>query len=588
MPPVQRKVVLTGPVQVKELADMLGTKATELIKRLINLGVMVGVNHEIDKETAAIVASEMGATVEERASRIEQEEILLQGESDPQASLKPRPPVVTVMGHVDHGKTSLLDRIRSSRVTQSEAGGITQHIGASVVDWQDRAVVFLDTPGHEAFTAMRARGAQVTDIAVLVVAANDGVMPQTIEAINHAKAAHVPIVVAVNKMDLPDANPDRVRNELAEQGLVSDSWGGDTMMVPVSARTGDGLSDLLDAILFQADLLELKANPDRAADGTVIEAKLDKGRGPVATILVKRGTLNVGDIFVSGAVFGRVRALINDRGQRVKQMGPSMPVEVLGCNNVPEAGDDFVILEDEKQAKSVADARASRVRQASDPGQRGVSLDEFMQRLKDEEIRDLNLVIKADVQGSAEALSQAVSKITNEEARVRVLHTGVGTVTESDVMLAQASGAIIIGFGVGVESKARQLGEREKVDVRQYRVIYEVVDDIQQALTGMLTPKFKEIILGRAEVREVFRVPKIGAVGGCYVTEGKILRSGQVRILRNGVVVHEGPIGSLKRFKDDVREVATGFECGIGLEKFNDIKVGDILEVFTQEEVKAS
>lgn len=588
MPPVQRKVVLTGPVQVKELADMLGTKATELIKRLINLGVMVGVNHEIDKETAAIVASEMGATVEERASRIEQEEILLQGESDPQASLKPRPPVVTVMGHVDHGKTSLLDRIRSSRVTQSEAGGITQHIGASVVDWQDRAVVFLDTPGHEAFTAMRARGAQVTDIAVLVVAANDGVMPQTIEAINHAKAAHVPIVVAVNKMDLPDANPDRVRNELAEQGLVSDSWGGDTMMVPVSARTGDGLSDLLDAILFQADLLELKANPDRAADGTVIEAKLDKGRGPVATILVKRGTLNVGDIFVSGAVFGRVRALINDRGQRVKQMGPSMPVEVLGFNNVPEAGDDFVILEDEKQAKSVADARASRVRQASDPGQRGVSLDEFMQRLKDEEIRDLNLVIKADVQGSAEALSQAVSKITNEEARVRVLHTGVGTVTESDVMLAQASGAIIIGFGVGVESKARQLGEREKVDVRQYRVIYEVVDDIQQALTGMLTPKFKEIILGRAEVREVFRVPKIGAVGGCYVTEGKILRSGQVRILRNGVVVHEGPIGSLKRFKDDVREVATGFECGIGLEKFNDIKVGDILEVFTQEEVKAS
>lgn len=588
MPPVQRKVVLTGPVQVKELADMLGTKATELIKRLINLGVMVGVNHEIDKETAAIVASEMGATVEERASRIEQEEILLQGESDPQASLKPRPPVVTVMGHVDHGKTSLLDRIRSSRVTQSEAGGITQHIGASVVDWQDRAVVFLDTPGHEAFTAMRARGAQVTDIAVLVVAANDGVMPQTIEAINHAKAAHVPIVVAVNKMDLPDANPDRVRNELAEQGLVSDSWGGDTMMVPVSARTGDGLSDLLDAILFQADLLELKANPDRAADGTVIEAKLDKGRGPVATILVKRGTLNVGDIFVSGAVFGRVRALINDRGQRVKQMGPSMPVEVLGFNNVPEAGDDFVILEDEKQAKSVADARAARVRQASDPGQRGVSLDEFMQRLKDEEIRDLNLVIKADVQGSAEALSQAVSKITNEEARVRVLHTGVGTVTESDVMLAQASGAIIIGFGVGVESKARQLGEREKVDVRQYRVIYEVVDDIQQALTGMLTPKFKEIILGRAEVREVFRVPKIGAVGGCYVTEGKILRSGQVRILRNGVVVHEGPIGSLKRFKDDVREVATGFECGIGLEKFNDIKVGDILEVFTQEEVKAS
>ncbi|MDA8193365.1 MAG: translation initiation factor IF-2 [Thermaerobacter sp.] len=588
IPPVQRKIVLTGAIMVKDLADQLGAKATDLIKRLINLGVMVAVNQEIDKDTAAIIASEMGAAVEERASLLEQEATILQGESDVAESLQPRPPVVTVMGHVDHGKTSLLDRIRSSRVTQSEAGGITQHIGASVVDWQDRAVVFLDTPGHEAFTAMRARGAQVTDIAVLVVAANDGVMPQTVEAINHAKAAAVPIVVAINKIDLPDANPDRVRTELTEHGLVSDAWGGDTMMVAVSARTGQGLSDLLDAILFQADVLELKANPERMAQGTIIEAKLDKGRGPVATVLVKRGTLHVGDIFVSGAVYGRVRALLNDRGQRVKAVGPSMPVEVLGFNQVPDAGDDFVILEDEKQAKSIADARTTRSRQSNEPGQRGVSLDEFLQRLKDEEIRDLNLVVKADVHGSAEALGQSVTKLSNAEARVRVLHTGVGSVTESDVMLAQASGAIIIGFGVGVESKARQLAEREHVDVRQYRIIYEVLDDIQQALTGMLAPKYQELVLGRAEVREIFRVPKVGAVGGCYVTEGKVLRSGQVRVLRNGAVVHQGTIASLRRFKDDVREVATGFECGIGLEKFNDIKVGDILEIYAQEEVKAS
>ncbi len=588
MPPVQRRVVISGPIVVKDLAEQLGAKATDLIKRLIGLGVMVGVNNELDKETAVIIATEMGAQVEERASVEEQEEILIQGGEDQEHELQERPPVVTVMGHVDHGKTSLLDKIRSSRVTASEAGGITQHIGASVIDWQGRSIVFLDTPGHEAFTAMRARGAQVTDVAVLVVAANDGVMPQTIEAINHAKAANVPIVVAINKIDLPEANPERVRTELTEHGLVAEEWGGDTIMVPVSARTGEGIDRLLEALLLQADIMELKANPKRSASGTIIEAQLDRGRGPVATVLVNRGTLHVGDVFLSGAVYGRVRALINDRGERVKEVGPSMPVEVLGFNQLPEAGDDFVILEDERQAKSIADARASRSRQTTEVSMRGVSLDEFYQRLKDEAMRDLNLVIKADVHGSAEALAQSVAKLSNDEVRVRVLHTGVGSVTESDVMLAQASGAIIIGFGVSVESKARQLAEREHVDVRQYRIIYEVLDDVKQALSGMLTPKFQEVFLGRAEVREVFRVPKVGAVGGCYVTEGKILRSGQVRVIREGTVVHEGGIASLKRFKDDVREVASGYECGIGLDKFNDIKVGDILEVFTQEEVKAS
>ncbi len=588
MPPVQRRVVISGPIAVKDLAEQLGVKATDLIKRLIALGVMVGVNNEIDKETAVIVAGEMGAEVEERASVEEREEILIQGQEDRVEDLKERPPVVTVMGHVDHGKTSLLDKIRSSRVTASEAGGITQHIGASVIEWQSRPIVFLDTPGHEAFTAMRARGAQVTDIAVLVVAANDGVMPQTVEAINHAKAANVPLVVAINKIDLPDANPDRVRTELTEHGVISENWGGDTMMVPVSARTGEGIDKLLEAILLQADVMELKANPDRGASGTIIEAQLDRGRGPVATVLVNRGSLHVGDVFLSGSVYGRVRALINDRGERVKEVGPSMPVEVLGFNQLPEAGDDFWVMEDDRQAKSIADARANRSQASNEPGVRGVSLDEFYQRLKDEAMRDLNLVIKADVHGSAEALGQSVTKLSNEEARVRVLHTGVGSVTESDVMLAQASGAIIIGFGVGIESKARQLAEREHVDIRQYRIIYEALDDVKQALAGMLAPKFQELFLGRAEVREVFRVPKVGQVAGCYVTDGKILRSGQVRVIREGKVVHEGQIASLKRFKDDVREVASGYECGIGLERFNDVKVGDTLEVFTQEEVKAS
>ncbi|MCY0882059.1 MAG: translation initiation factor IF-2 [Firmicutes bacterium] len=588
MPPVQRKVVLGGSILVKDLADQLGIKTTELIKRLIGLGVMAGVNQELDRDTASVVAADLGAVVEERATMEEKEELLLQGQEDRLEDLKPRPPVVTVMGHVDHGKTSLLDRIRSTRVTQSEAGGITQHIGASVIERDGRKVVFLDTPGHEAFTSMRARGAQVTDVAVLVVAANDSVMPQTIEAINHAKAANVPIVVAINKVDLPDANPEKVRSDLMQYGLVPDDWGGDVMMVPVSARTGDGIDNLLESILLQADILELKANPDRPAQGTIIEAKLDKGRGPVATVLVAKGTLHVGDIFLSGSVYGRVRALINDRGERVNEAGPSMPVEVLGFNDVPEAGDDFLAVEDERQAKTFADARSTRTKQQEESAVRGVSLDEFYQRLKDESMRELNLVIKADVHGSAEALKQSISKLGNEEVRVNILHAAVGTVTESDVMLAQASGAIIIGFNVTVESKARQVAEKEHVDIRNYRVIYDVTDDIQNALTGMLEPKYREQLMGRAEVREVFHVPKVGSVAGCYVVEGKILRSGSVRVVRDGKVIYEGSIASLRRFKDDVREVATGYECGIGIEKFNDVKVGDVFEVFVMEEIKAS
>ena len=590
MPPVNRRVVVAGSVSVKDLADQLGVKAGDLIRRLMDLGVMATLNHELDRDTAVIVAGEFGARVEERATQEEREGVIIAGGEDQDEDLVARPPVITVMGHVDHGKTSLLDHIRSTRVTAQEAGGITQHIGASVVEWQENRLVFLDTPGHEAFTAMRARGAQVTDLAVLVVAANDGVMPQTVEAINHARAANVPVVVAINKIDLEDANPERVKQGLTEHQLVPEEWGGDTIMVPVSARTGEGMDRLLQSLVAQAEVLELSANPDRAGQGIIIEAQLDRGRGPVATVLVKRGTLKVGDAFVSGHVWGRVRALINDRGERVERAGPSMPVEVLGFAEVPGAGDDFIVLSDDKQAHEIADARRQRRRDKETAAivSHGVSLDEFYQRLQDSEVRDLNLVVKADVQGSAEALAESLGKIAHEEARVRILHTGVGAVTESDVMLASASHAIVVGFGVGTDGKARRLAEQEHVDIRMYRVIYDAIDDVRQALTGLLSPKFQEVIVGRAEVREVFKVPKIGAVAGSYVTEGKVARGGQVRVLRDGKVVHEGPIASLRRFKDDVREVATGYECGIGLERFNDIKVGDHFEVFAQEEVPTS
>lgn len=582
--------MVAGPVSVKDLAEQLGIKGGDLIRRLMDLGVMATLNHELDRDTAVIVAGEFGARVEERATQEEREGVIIAGDDDAEAALQPRPPVITVMGHVDHGKTSLLDFIRSTRVTASEAGGITQHIGASVVQWNEHRLVFLDTPGHEAFTAMRARGAQVTDLAVLVVAANDGVMPQTVEAINHARAAKVPVVVAINKIDLEDANPERVKQGLTEHQLVPEEWGGETIMVPVSARTGEGMDRLLASLVAQAEVLELSANPDRGAQGIIIEAQLDRGRGPVATVLVKRGTLKVGDAFVSGHVWGRVRALINDRGERVDEAGPSMPVEVLGFTEVPGAGDDYIVLADERQARDIADARRQRRRDKETAAlvSHGVSLDEFYQRLQDSEMRDLNLVVKADVQGSAEALAESLGKIAHEEARVRILHTGVGAVTESDVMLASASHAIVVGFGVGTDGKARRLAEQEHVDIRMYRVIYDAIDDVRQALAGLLSPKFQEVIVGRAEVREVFKVPKIGAVAGSYVTEGKVVRGGQVRVLRDGKVVHEGPIASLRRFKDDVREVATGYECGIGLDRFNDVKVGDHFEVFAQEQIPAS
>jgi translation initiation factor IF-2 len=589
MPPVNRRVVVSGPVSVKNLADELGVKAGDLIRRLMDLGVMATLNHELDRDTAVIVAGEFGARVEERATDEEREGVILAGENDQAEDLVPRPPVITVMGHVDHGKTSLLDRIRSTRVTAHEAGGITQHIGASVVEWNGHRLVFLDTPGHEAFTAMRARGAQVTDLAVLVVAANDGVMPQTVEAINHARAAAVPVVVAINKIDLENANPERVKQSLTEHELVPEEWGGDTIMVPVSALTGEGMDRLLESLVAQAEILELTANPHRAAQGTIIEAQLDRGRGPVATVLVQRGTLRVGDAFVSGHVWGKVRALLNDRGERVPEAGPSTPVEVLGFDEVPGAGDDFIALADDKQAREIGESRRQRRRaRETDTVAHGVSLDEFYQRLQDKAVRDLNLVVKADVQGSAEALADSLSKIAHEEARVRILHTGVGAVTESDVMLASASHAIIVGFGVGTDGKARRLAEQEHVDIRMYRVIYDAIDDVRQALTGLLAPKYQEVVLGRAEVREVFRVPRLGAVAGCYVTEGKVTRGAQVRVIRDGKIVHEGAIASLRRFKDDVREVANGYECGVGLERFNDVKVGDQFEVFAQEEVPAS
>jgi len=589
MPPVNRRVVVAGPVTVKDFADQLGVKSGDLIRRLMDLGVMATLNHELDRETAVIVAGELGVNVEERATQEEREGVLLAGDQDEEKDLVPRPPVITVMGHVDHGKTSLLDRIRSTRVTAQEAGGITQHIGASVVEWNGHRLVFLDTPGHEAFTAMRARGAQVTDLAVLVVAANDGVMPQTVEAINHARAAGVPVVVAINKIDLEGANPERVKQGLTEHELVPEEWGGDTIMVPVSAVTGEGIDRLLASLVAQAEVLELTANPDRPGQGTIIEAQLDRGRGPVATVLVQRGTLKVGDAFVSGRVWGRVRALINDRGERVESAGPSMPVEVLGFNEVPGAGDDYIVLADDKQAREIAEARHQRRRaRETDTVSHGVSLDEFYQRLQDSAVKDLNLVVKADVQGSAEALAESLSKIDHAEARVRILHTGVGAVTESDVMLAAASHAIVVGFGVGTEGKARRLAEQEHVDVRMYRVIYDAIDDVRNALTGLLAPKFQEVVLGRAEIREVFKVPRIGTVAGCYVTEGKVTRGAQVRVLRDGKVVHEGPIASLRRFKDDVREVATGYECGVGLERFSDVKVGDQFEVFAQEQIPAS
>ncbi len=578
-----KHIVIPESLSVQELALRMSRKASEVIKELMKLGVMATINQEIDSDTASIVAGEMGITIE---VKVEKSRAVIEDIEDNVADLKFRPPVVTVMGHVDHGKTSLLDAIRSANVTASEAGGITQHIGAYQVEIKNQKITFLDTPGHEAFTAMRARGAQVTDVAILVVAADDGVMPQTIEAINHAKAANVPIIVAINKIDKENANSDRVKQELTEYGLVVEEWGGDTIAVPVSAKARMNIESLLEMILLVAEMKELKANPNRNATGTVIEAKLDKGKGPVATVLVAKGTLNVGDILVAGHSFGRIRAMVDDKGRRVKKAGPSMPVEVQGLSEVPPAGEIFNVVNDEKLARTITDARVDE-RKAEEIKQKSkISLDDLFDKIKEGEVKDLNIIIKADVQGSVEAIKQSLAKLTTEEVRVNIIHGGVGSISESDVMLAAASSAIIIGFNVRHDSNTKATADLQGVDIRLYRVIYDAIDDIKAAMEGMLDPDFKEVVHGKAEVRQVFKVPKIGTIAGSYVMEGKIGRSQKIRVIRDGKVISEGDIESLKRFKDDVKEVAEGYECGIGIKNFNDIKEGDIFETFTMEEVK--
>ncbi|MBO8159396.1 translation initiation factor IF-2 [Thermosyntropha sp.] len=580
--PTPEVITIEDSITVRELAEKLNKTPAEIVKKLMELGTMASINQIIDFDTAEIVASLYEVKVERE---IPEEEKLLEKIIDDESKLKPRPPVVTVMGHVDHGKTSLLDKIRKSNVALGEAGGITQHIGAYQVTVNDNKITFIDTPGHEAFTAMRARGANITDIVVLVVAADDGVMPQTVEAINHIKAANVPFIVAVNKIDKPDANPERVMQQLTEYNIIPEDWGGDTIFVPVSAKTGQGIDNLLEMILLVAEMQELKANPDRPAEGVVIESKLDKGRGPVATVLVQKGTLRVGDCLVCGITMCKVRAMMDDKGRRVDEALPSMPVEVMGWSNVPEAGEQVIACE-EKVAKELVELRLNEKKLEEQKQSSRVSLDEFFKHMQDSDIKELNVVVKGDVQGSVEALSQSLLRLATDEVKVNVIHAAVGAISETDVMLASASNAIIIGFNVRPESKARKHAEAEGIDVRLYRVIYEVIDDVKKAMAGLLEPEYKEKYLGRAEVRATFRVPNVGTVAGCYVIEGKIQRNANVRVLRDGVVIYEGTISSLKRFKDDVREVVENYECGIGIKDFNDIKENDIIEAFTMEKVE--
>jgi len=581
--PRLKAVKLAEGLTVKDFAEAVGQKPADVIRKLMDLGILVTMNQPIRPEAATLVAESFGVKVEMAAERPAED---LLEEPPEQEEGGARPPVVTIMGHVDHGKTSLLDAIRETKVTEGEAGGITQHIGAYVVQARGKAITFLDTPGHEAFTAMRARGAKVTDIVVLVVAVDDGVMPQTLEAIDHARAAGVPIIVAVNKMDKPNANPDRVKNTLAERGLVPEAWGGDTIYVEVSAKKKTGLDTLLEMILLQAEVLELRANADRPAKGIVVEAKIDRGRGPVATVLVETGTLRVGDPFVVGTYSGRVRALFNDAGQSVMEAGPSIPVEVVGLLGVPMAGDEFVVTKDERIAREIAESRLRKQRTAEMAPVRKVTLDDLYAQVAAGAVKELGILIRADVQGSAEALGDAVERLGTESVKPQVLLKGVGGITENDVLLASASNAIIIGFNVRPEPKAAALAEREGVDIRAYNVIYEALDDIRAAMEGLLEPTLKERILGRAEVRQVFMIPKVGAVAGCYVTDGTIVRaSSGIRVVRDGVVAYEGKIGSLRRFKDDVKEVQTGYECGISVENFNDLKPGDRLEVYTLDKI---
>jgi len=582
---IKRRIKIDDAIMVSDLAKRMGIKASEVIKELMRLGVMASLNQAIDFETAAVVANEFDYEVE-RASF--EEEGIVRVQEDTPDKLKPRPPVVTIMGHVDHGKTSLLDAIRQTNVIDGEAGGITQHIGAYCVTLDDRQIIFLDTPGHEAFTAMRARGANVTDLVVLVVAADDGVMPQTIEAINHAKAAGVPVLATVNKIDKPQADPDRVKRELAEQGLNPEEWGGDTVFVNVSAKERMGLEDLLEMILLQADILELKANPDKQARGRVIEAKLDVGRGPVATVLVQEGTLWTGNALVCGPHYGKIRAMFDDRGTRLDSAGPSMAVEVQGLSGVPMAGDEFVVVADEKAAKQVGMHRVQKQRVKDLAKSSTLTLEKYYEQMRDGIIKDLNLIIRADVQGSVEALTEAVRNVPSSEVKVNVVHSAAGAMSESDVMLATVSNAIIIGFNVRPNPKVRELAHEHGVEIKFYDVIYNVINDIKKAIVGLMEPTYEERLLGRAEVRETFNVAKVGTIAGCYVTEGKIERGEPVRLLRDGVVVYDGKMGSLRRFKDDVKEVQKGYECGIGIENYNDIKVGDVIECYQVEEVKPS
>ena len=582
----QLKVEIPDEIAVGELASRMKKTASEVIKQLFKMGVFASVSDVIDYDTAALVAMELGCKVEKEVI-VTVEERLIDDHEDKPEDLVPRAPVVVVMGHVDHGKTSLLDYIRHANVVSGEAGGITQHIGAYTVDVNGSPITFLDTPGHEAFTSMRARGAMVTDIAILVVAADDGIMPQTVESINPAKAANIPVVVAINKMDAVGANPERIKQQLTEYDLVSEEWGGDTIICPISAKTGQGIDNLLENLAVLSEVLELKANPNRAAKGAVIEARLDKGRGPIMTVLVQNGTLKLGDIIIAGTAVGRVRTMINDKGQRVTEAGPSTPVEISGMSEVPSAGDTFNAVADERMARELAEERRIQMSSNAMPGTKKVSLEDLFSQIQAGEMKTLNVIVKADVQGSAEAVKASLEKISNEEVRVKVIHSAVGAINESDVMLAATSGAIIVGFNVRPDNAARDSAARSKVDMRMYRVIYDCINEIEAAMKGMLAPKFKEAVIGHAEVRETYKVSKVGTVCGCYCTDGKIQRGCEVRVLRDNIVIHEGELASLRRFKDDVKEVASGYECGMQVEKFNDIKVGDVIECFVMEQINA-
>ena len=572
-------------ITVKELCEKLGKPANDVIKNLIFLGVMAGVNQEIDFATAERLCEKYEVLVEKKENEVELE--AFEEDTDVvEENLVKRPPIVTIMGHVDHGKTSLLDAIRHAKVTASEAGGITQHIGAYTVSLNGEKITFLDTPGHEAFTAMRARGAQVTDIVILVVAADDGIMPQTKEAINHCKAANVPMIVAINKIDRPGANIDRVKQELTEHGLVSEDWGGDTICVPVSAKTGENLESLLEMVLLTAEMQELTADPNRKAKGTVIEAKLDKGRGSVASLLIQNGTLNVGDSILVGSTYGRIRAMFDDRGKKIKSAGPSIPVEILGLSEVPAAGDRFIVCKDEKTARNMAELRKQKIKADSHQASNRVSLEDLYSQIQEGKVKELAIVVKADVQGSVEAIRQSLEKLSTDDVKVRVIHGAVGAITETDVTLAAASNALVIGFNVRPDGNATVQAEKENIEIKTYRIIYDAIEDVKSAMIGMLEPEYKEVVNGKAEVRMTYKISNVGTIAGCYVTDGKIVRNSEIRVIRDGIVIFESTLASLKRFKDDAKEVAKGYECGLSVEKFNDLKEGDVIESFTMEAIK--